>query len=105
MVEDLKFGIVQADQISVLVNIEIYPIHFEYLCYNFLAGAKLRGQLRLEKNIKAGSTAIAPELGYVKVLKITNGKAYFENMENTCNVRLLVPMDMPALVFVPTILI
>ncbi|MCR6641094.1 MAG: hypothetical protein NVV82_19400 [Sporocytophaga sp.] len=99
-----EFGIVQADRNSVLVNLSIIPIYYEYLCYKFIEGTKLKGYLKLEANIYVGSGAIAPEIGHGIVTRIDNGLAYFEPENISCDIRKLIPLTQPTLVFIPNIL-
>ncbi len=98
-------GIVQSDGSSVLIEEQIYPIHYEYLCYTFKPESRIKGNLRLEANIIAGNIALAPEHGQVIVKKIIKGIAYFENNDLYCEVRLLCPLSGPTHVFVPQILL
>lgn len=96
--------IVQADCISVLSHLTVYPIYYQYLCYSFLAGSTIKGYLKFELNITKGCSAIAPEIGLVKVESIKNGNAYFENIDSICSVRSLIPLGAPMLVFIPRII-
>lgn len=98
-------GIVQSDGSSVSIEEQIYPIHYEYLCYTFKTGSRIKGDIRLAANIIIGSMAIVPEHGQVIVKEIIKGIAYFESNDLFCEVRLLCPLSGPTLVFVPQILL
>ncbi len=100
-----QFGIVQANRISVLVNDNVYPVQYEYLCYTFTPGNRLKGELRIEPNIVPGSKAISPRYGLVTVFSISNGIAYLKGNKMKCEVRNLAPISAPIIVFIPQILI
>ncbi|MBO9700365.1 MAG: hypothetical protein J7604_09170 [Sporocytophaga sp.] len=97
-------GIVQANGISVLIDEHVYPVQYEYLCYTFAPGHRLKGELRIEPNIVPGSRAISPRYGLVTVLYISKGIAYFKERKKCCEVRDLAPISAPILVFIPQIL-
>ncbi|WP_028978593.1 hypothetical protein [Sporocytophaga myxococcoides] len=97
-------GIVQANGISVLIDDLVYPVQYEYLCYTFAPGNRLKGHLRIEPNIVPGSRAISPKYGLITVLSISNGIAYFKEKNMSCEVRDLAPISAPIIVFIPQIL-
>lgn len=99
-----QFGIVQANGISVLIGEHVYPVQYEYLCYSFTPGNRLKGVIRIEPNIVPGSRAISPRYGLVTVQSIKNGIACFKEKKKCCEVRDLAPLSAPILVFIPQIL-
>jgi hypothetical protein len=100
-----QFGIVQANRISVLIDESVYPVQYEYLCYSFTPGNRLKGGLNIEPNIVPGSKAVSPKYGLVTVLSISNGIAYLKENKKQCEVSSLAPISAPIIVFIPQILI
>jgi len=100
-----QIGIVQSNGTSVAIESQVYPIHYEYLCYAFKPGSRIRGYVQTVPNITDGSLAISPRYGQIVVQKINKGFAFFSNNKLQCEVRLLCPLTAPSTVFIPKILL